>query len=426
MSHLTGRYNFVLQLSEGLLNKTVAALFDSGEIPSTFSGLKTHRLDNLGAELELGYRVEISKPVVYLDTQIESGIGLRGELEADLTLGARIDPSSNHDGYKGCVLQVKAGASFDVVAALRIEKRNDGESFLTLSLEDLRDLDLRLDGNEIPEIVAELIRRLIKRVVLLSLKNEIVSVPLSSAFETSKIGGWRVEDPLIRVMDGPEPVDADNITVAMTTWLNRGRGRPSELVDWLEGSERFGVAVDQRLLRQTLDWEWNNDRIPRRFDERGHPNRNGPVLLKAFEFDLNDGYIHVSLNAAFETPVGEHDVWVHADIHVSYQSGRFEVELKNLSVEIGWVIHLLGFIAFRAIYLLIAVAMDHLVGRIVEEIGEEFLEKFLNSDAVPLVYQGAIPGTNLEIVASLVELQLFEDGIRTLGNVELTKAGEIA
>lgn len=140
--------------------------------------------------------------------------------------------------------------------------------------------------------------RMIQRIVLARL-HDLSSVPVSHGFEMEMTTGWAITNHAIRIIDGPSPADPGNVTIALNTWPNRGRGIPTGLNDWVNPGFEFGVCYDERFLVQAVAQALADDRIPKEYDECGCPKVGGPVRVQDIAINLAEGCITLFVTATY-------------------------------------------------------------------------------------------------------------------------------
>jgi len=405
----TAGFDSALFLSEDLFNETIQSLYDADYFPHYFTGTFESGGSIPGVVFFAKYEITINSPSVELINTRNPALRVSISSSAKLELYYVL---ANGDKHKIVDTDVSASASGDISLG---SENQDGKTFFVADFSGLSALSIVLDGSPIPEKYREIIRRLLERLLVVGCRDKIGKLPISTAIRRGGLGMWPVTETAIRVVSDTK---GKALALAFTTEPNTGNGDASRLEYMLEGRD-FGVSVNTSFLVQTLDLQWRRGQIPTRFGTNGKPDTTGAVRLKAFSVNINSGAINVSANALLETDLGNQEVWMHGAIEVSYKEGAFEVKIRDVSIELPWAVHLLGFILFRLYYVLIAGVLAGFAGKLVEDVSEPLLERILNGGELELFYRGEIPGTGLTVQVVLAEMAITEDGILIVGDVEI-------
>lgn len=417
----TADFNFVTQFSEQFLNRLLKALYLHKVFPTHFVGQLSRTEPRYGITITFDYELDIGEPTLYLDTGTAGGVGFRGTVTGELRLAAGFEPRPGEPALPPLRKVIPVQAEFEAVVRLALVTAGE-QSFLELVFIDLPDLKLELQMEPFPH--NELVSRLVKRGLLVKLRNQVKRIPISQLIETFTLGGWAVAEPALRIIDGPD--EYDSVTVAMNTFPNRGLGRPDELNDFTNAPERsfdFGLGVNQALLLQTLDRAWQRGQIPRRFDDEGRPNPNGLNTVSRFAFDLQDGRILLSVFARRQAGPVEPEIGVHAIARIQFADGDLRVDLSDVRIEYPWLMHLLGFLVLNVVWLIVFRMLDGFLGRLVEREGESALDDFLRNNLLRLSFEGIVPGTNLKLVGRPLTLTTRANELVSQGQIDIEIVG---
>ena len=407
----TARFNLVTQLSETMLDRTLKELYRGGAFQTEFEGVLSRALEKYGITVEFAYDIELGEPSLSVDTDTEGGIRVAASVEGALALGVDIEPRPPLSGSEHHI-PVPFKASFAGITKLDFV-REDEEAHLELSFVDIPNLQI-VASFDVPPERLELFTRLLKRFLLVSLRKEVARIPVSHALNVAVAAGWAIADAKMRIIDGPKPPDFDNVTIAMNTWPNRGRGRRSKLVDWVNPDYDFGMAIDQRFVSQALHRAWQRGEIPRRYDDHGEPDPRGQNEIRNLVFDFQDERLLISVHAAR----GILDVRVHAAINLSIRDDGFlHVEILDIDAELPLWLRVIGAVALRIAWILVVVLFDRLLNGVIRRAANSALESFIRDKGIRLNFEGQIPGTEMRVRARIEEIGLRENEIFSLGKV---------
>ena len=416
MSASLSRFNAGIQLSEHGLNSVIKALANFQVIPTEMAGSYRTFYPPIGLSIEGDYHVQLPTPEIFLDTRSGDHLGIRGSMSGKCAVILKLDGSPIEWSFKFGV-----DASYELITQVSTE-RNGNEAYLALRFVELAGLTVTLSG-QMPVHLKAMLQMLARRFIEVHLLRRVIKVPLTPWFETQELGGWSLELPTVRVIDGPLPQDLDSLTVAFNTWPNRGTGNAAGLADWVhhgDGKAMVGIAVDERFLLQTLQVGVGALSIPKRFNEQGRPDDKGGIELTRVVVNLRDGYIHVTVEAKVSAKDKTTELFAHAKATISYNEKKFEVKIYDVEVEAPWFVHLVGFILFRLYYLVILAVIQSVLGKSLGNIGEGFLEDFLNGGSVPLTFDTLLGTTPLRIASVVRAIEIAASELRVLADIHIT------
>ena len=348
MPNITARFNGVSQLAERLLNKLVAGLYDSGVVPYRFTGDNPRTNAEFGITVASAYDLSVRSPELELDGAVASGIQVRLGVSGWVELRAAVDPrpispSANH-AWRA---QVVGSATFRVPLTTR---RTSRWGWVELDLSELADLDLEVRVTPSFGLHDELARQFAKRAILVGLRTRVRRLPLSPRFDAELLGGSAFEDLAVRIIDGPCPPDEDDVTIAVSSWPNRGRGRAADLFDTVNPRDDLVVAVHQRHLIQAFDIAWKRGVFPRKFEASGEPDASGGLTVNGLAFDLQDGALLLTIDGTREAAGGRSSSFgftthvrpfaAGGELRMADLSapGALPFELRNLALRLGWLV----------------------------------------------------------------------------------------
>lgn len=410
----TARYNLVTQVSERALARILRELYANEAFQTQFSDQLSKEVARYGMRLKFDYSAALGVPSLRLDTTAMGGVRIDAAVSGELGFGVAIDardprPAESHR------ISIEYAASFGLVARLELVG-SPVASHLEITLFDLLDLDLQVDF-DVPDDNQELFRRLLKRLLIVAMRSKVVRIPVSHVFNLALAAGWEVSNTTLRVINGPNPPDYDNVTIGLNTWPNRGQGRPILLHDWVNPAQDFGVAMDQRFVVQALRRAWQEDRsIPRRFDDTGNPDAAGENELRDVAFDFDEDRVVLTVRAATrQIPVD-----FRGKFRLDVDNGNLSVHLFDVQVSVPAWVHIFGFLAMNVAWIIVVVLMNEFFGGLIQQTANTSLREFISANNVRLSFEGGIPGTRMRIEATAMELKVRPNEVFTRGKIAVT------
>ncbi|MCP4459928.1 MAG: hypothetical protein GY816_18180, partial [Cytophagales bacterium] len=144
---ITANYNFILQINQVAINKTLKAFVDENVIPSIFSGEYRHESKIPGLDIILEYDAELDIPQVQVSSRHIDGLEIGGGFHGSLNLCFEYsDPSGIVEKTRYCLFKIDVDANF--VGTTRISTIKRGQlTFLALDFISIDSLDIPLDNS---------------------------------------------------------------------------------------------------------------------------------------------------------------------------------------------------------------------------------------------------------------------------------------
>lgn len=421
-SALTAGFNCITQLSEGLLNTTVKELFRRKAFPTNYSGHQSHAIHAIGLTLNYMYEANLTTVDLFLDTGQAGGLGFKASIEASLQIRAEFAPDAGHGASR---FDFKVNVSAEIAAWAKAVLIEEGDRVhLALSFGDITEIDLVLTHQNILGDKKKLIAALLRRILTHSLRNQVIRIPLSTNWRAHELGGYRLEPPTLRVIDSPAAQDPDNVTFAVNTWPNRGRGQADKLVDFLGAGDKFGLIIDQRFIVQYFEYLWETGKIPRRFNTSMKPDPTGRLRIPERPiFDFQDGRLLVTLRMLFDLD-GDLDpgVTIHAGVSVTFNNGKFKVIVTDIDLESNVVVQIVGFLVFNLLWFILLGILGQFLSGFIKDVLNTTLDDIIKGNPLDLIYRGAIPGTSCMIQSTLEHCSIRADGVVAVGSVVFADA----
>ena len=412
-TNATARFNVVASFSERSLDKVLKALVDKKAFPTSFRGQQRRANADYGISVGLSYYLEFKNPKLFLDTDVENGVGLGGVITGKLMLCSAIEPRFGSDRYE-LEWSIDLDVEFEGIASVELKKKdNVGHLAVNLGMFDFTRFEL-LSISESAGERKELCRRLLRRTALVAFRKQLKSFAISNSFDIGTLAGWPIGDVEFVVIDGKSDDDKDNITLALSTSINSGRGRVSQLFDWINPDHDFGLGLDQRFITKTLHRDWDKGLIPRRFSMRGRPNPKGRIAIDKVNFDFQENVINFSTHITKPLPM-----WLHGSVALSVEDGRLAMDVKDFELDPEWWMAVAGYLAVGWVWIIVYVAMRTVVGDLLAVIADKAMEDLLDNAEIQLGFEGPIPNTGLKLVAIVNDLSIGHDELLVRGSVEV-------
>ena len=465
MSDPTAGHSFLLEFSQGGINKIVRALFETPDqgVPTAFRydgdgqlGLLSSRETVSGRvtyqryliEGLVGYELSLYEPLVQLlggeRQQVKLSVGFDFTLFRQLVLHKTSDqleippdPSSvdpNRDylpayqselqppevpSVKGRIVIVLNLASMEFGAGNCVTIDATGSELSVVEKVDIQDVDWPLGFEDFVETVAA-------KSISTILKNEIRNIDVTSQFGIFNIFGLTLRSPIHLRIGGSD--SQPSLAVGMHEWSLIKNGRPLEIVHESRDGD-YATQIDEGFFSLLIAQMQNGEIIPRRFNLGGAADQDGPILLHNIRLSFEGSRIRIHILVTFNSFV---DLFAQTFVRLTVDGAgvlKFDLEETRVHIQLqgvlGGVQRLLNTVTFYVFDSMVSKILGDLLEADVERPIGKTLDEFLAGGKLGFAFKSPIRDTNLVAALRFTEFGVEPGRALIRGDLSIEEADNV-